>query len=237
MAADGAAPAEDEFVRPGDSELGEFLWVSRPSSFCGYPRRSKVQQQIDMLVEAEAFAWCDVVVLTDTDPSARSYPSQLRPRGFQMVLSTRTASSNCANRPRGACARSAAPSTRRPCANAKSANGARAAERLATPSARRKTPGKLWDMAKQGHDHSNSMITSSTARLSPGPAFTLATTPFFSARRMLHLHRLDRAQRLAFLHFLAHFDIDLHDQAGHRTEQHFRRIRQQLFGIGQPSSA
>lgn len=90
LAADGSAPADDAFVRPaGDSTLDEFLWVNRPIIvFADTAADPRYQQQIDMLLDGEAaMRDRDVVVLTDTDPQARSpIRSQLRPRGFQMVF-------------------------------------------------------------------------------------------------------------------------------------------------------
>ncbi|WP_298933311.1 DUF4174 domain-containing protein [uncultured Ruegeria sp.] len=90
MAADGAAPVDDAFVRPvGDSELADFLWTHRPIVvFADTPADPRFQQQIDMLTKGEdVMRDRDVVVLTDTDPSARSaIRSELRPRGFQMVF-------------------------------------------------------------------------------------------------------------------------------------------------------
>ncbi len=90
MAADGTAPADDEYVRPvGDSELSDFMWTHRPIVvFADTPADPRFQQQIDMLLEGEdAMRDRNVVVLTDTDPSARSaIRSKLRPRGFQMVF-------------------------------------------------------------------------------------------------------------------------------------------------------
>lgn len=90
MAADGAAPADDAYVRPaGESELSEFLWVKRAIVvFADTPADPRFQQQIDMLLEGENMMRDrDVVVLTDTDPAARSpIRTQLRPRGFQMVF-------------------------------------------------------------------------------------------------------------------------------------------------------
>ncbi len=90
MAADGTAPADDEYVRPvGDSELSDFMWTHRPIVvFADTPADPRFQQQIDMLLDGEdAMRDRDVVVLTDTDPSARSaIRSKLRPRGFQMVF-------------------------------------------------------------------------------------------------------------------------------------------------------
>ncbi|NOD34659.1 MULTISPECIES: DUF4174 domain-containing protein [unclassified Ruegeria] len=89
-AADGTAPSDDSFVRPaGDSELSDFLWVNRPIVvFADTPADPRFQQQIDMLLDGEqAMRDRDVVVLTDTDPSAKSpIRAQLRPRGFQMVF-------------------------------------------------------------------------------------------------------------------------------------------------------
>jgi hypothetical protein len=88
LAADGTAPADDEYVRPvGDSELSDFMWTHRPIVvFADTPADPRFQQQIDMLLDGEdAMRDRDVVVLTDTDPSARSaIRSKLRPRGFQM---------------------------------------------------------------------------------------------------------------------------------------------------------
>ncbi|SMO65974.1 DUF4174 domain-containing protein [Ruegeria faecimaris] len=90
LAADGVAPADDEFVRPvGDSELSEYLWIKRPIVvFADTPADPRFQQQVDMLLEGEdVMRDRDVVVLIDTDPDARSpIRSKLRPRGFQMVF-------------------------------------------------------------------------------------------------------------------------------------------------------
>ncbi|WP_419740081.1 DUF4174 domain-containing protein [Ruegeria sp.] len=90
LAADGTTPADDEYVRPvGDSELSDFMWTHRPIVvFADTPADPRFQQQIDMLLDGEdAMRDRDVIVLTDTDPSARSaIRSKLRPRGFQMVF-------------------------------------------------------------------------------------------------------------------------------------------------------
>lgn len=90
LAADGSVTDNDAFVRPvGDSDLAEFLWVSRPIVvFADTPADPRFQRQIDMLLEGEEMMRDrDVVVLTDTDPSARSpIRTKLRPRGFQMVF-------------------------------------------------------------------------------------------------------------------------------------------------------
>ncbi len=90
LAADATAPANDSFVRPvADSDLSDFLWTHRPIVvFADTPADPRFQQQIDMLLEGEdAMRDRDVIVLTDTDPAARSsIRSKLRPRGFQMVF-------------------------------------------------------------------------------------------------------------------------------------------------------
>lgn len=90
LAADGSAPDESTYIRPvGDSDLSEFLWINRPIVvFADTPADPRFQQQIDMLLEDEEMMRDrDVVVLTDTDPSARSpIRTKLRPRGFAMVF-------------------------------------------------------------------------------------------------------------------------------------------------------
>ncbi|SDW65256.1 protein of unknown function [Ruegeria halocynthiae] len=90
LSADATAPADDSFVRPVDtSDLSDFLWTHRPIVvFADTPADPRFQQQIDMLLEGEeAMRDRDVIVLTDTDPAARSaIRSKLRPRGFQMVF-------------------------------------------------------------------------------------------------------------------------------------------------------
>ena len=90
MAADANATADGSFVRPvDDSDLTDFLWTHRPIVvFADTPADPRFQQQIDMLLEGEdAMRDRDVIVLTDTDPAARSsIRSKLRPRGFQMVF-------------------------------------------------------------------------------------------------------------------------------------------------------
>ncbi len=90
LAADGSATDDEAFVRPaGDSDLSEFLWVNRPIVvFADTPADPRFQTQLDMLLEGEdVMRDRDVVVLTDSDPSARSaIRSKLRPRGFQLVF-------------------------------------------------------------------------------------------------------------------------------------------------------
>ena len=81
---------EASIFRPADSsDLSEFLWINRPIVvFADTPADPRYAEQIkrledgvDMLIER------DVVVLTDTDPAAKSdLRTELRPRGFMMVL-------------------------------------------------------------------------------------------------------------------------------------------------------
>lgn len=82
--------AAPELIRPADdTELGAFLWTKRPLVvFADSEQDPRFAEQIEKL-EAEAGQMLarDVIVLTDTDPSARSPLRQkLRPRGFMLVL-------------------------------------------------------------------------------------------------------------------------------------------------------
>ena len=89
-AADGAAPDPAEIIRPaGDSDLSEFQWVNRPVIvFADTEADPRYQEQMRNLERGlDALAARDVVVLTDTDPTARSsIRTQLRPRGFMLVV-------------------------------------------------------------------------------------------------------------------------------------------------------
>lgn len=88
-ATDGTDPVADGYIRPvGDSDLSEFLWINRVLVvFADTPADPRFQKQISMLQEGRAMMETrDVVVLTDTDPAARSPArKKLRPRGFQLV--------------------------------------------------------------------------------------------------------------------------------------------------------
>lgn len=90
MAADATQPDADPLIRPaGDSDLSEFLWINRlVVVFADTPADPRFQQQIEMLsAEETRLRDRDVIVLTDTDPSAKSPArKKLRPRGFQMAL-------------------------------------------------------------------------------------------------------------------------------------------------------
>lgn len=90
FAADPALPEQDGLFREaGDVPLEAYLWVNRPIIvFADTPADPRFQQQIELLKQGEDMLEDrDVVVLTDTDPAARSPVRQkLRPRGFQLVL-------------------------------------------------------------------------------------------------------------------------------------------------------
>ncbi|TDK41050.1 DUF4174 domain-containing protein [Antarcticimicrobium luteum] len=90
LAAEEAGPADEALIQPvGETELGAFLWLRRPILiFSDTPSDPRFIDQIAMLeAEAARLTERDVVILTDTDPGARSPARQkLRPRGFQFVL-------------------------------------------------------------------------------------------------------------------------------------------------------
>ena len=70
-------------------DLDDFIWIARPVViFADSPNDPRFSQQIDLLLELpDELATRDVIVLTDTDPSANSaLRMRLRPRGFMMVL-------------------------------------------------------------------------------------------------------------------------------------------------------
>lgn len=73
----------------GDLTVEDFLWQKRPVVvFADSPEDPAYRTQMDLIARdmAELEAR-DVVVLTDTDPAARSPIRQkLRPRGFSMVI-------------------------------------------------------------------------------------------------------------------------------------------------------
>jgi len=87
VAADGSTP---ELIQPGyDAALEDFQWTHRPVVvFADSPEDPRFQEQMERLMQgAEALRARDVVVLTDTDPAARSaLRKKLRPRGFMLVL-------------------------------------------------------------------------------------------------------------------------------------------------------
>ncbi|WP_435659868.1 DUF4174 domain-containing protein [Leisingera caerulea] len=87
VAADGST---SDLIQPGyDVELEEFQWTHRPVVvFADSPEDPRFHEQIERLMQgADALRERDVVVLTDTDPAAKSaLRKKLRPRGFMLVL-------------------------------------------------------------------------------------------------------------------------------------------------------
>lgn len=79
-----------KIVLPGESaDLNEFLWIKRPLVvFADSPADPRYTLQMEYLTERlEELDDRDVIVLTDTDPSADSaLRERLRPRGFMLVL-------------------------------------------------------------------------------------------------------------------------------------------------------
>ncbi|MBI6629628.1 DUF4174 domain-containing protein [Pontibaca salina] len=77
-------------IQPADdADLSEFLWTNRPLIvFADSPADPRFTQQIaNIKADPNALRVRDVIVLTDTDPAARSPLRQkLRPRGFMLVL-------------------------------------------------------------------------------------------------------------------------------------------------------
>lgn len=71
------------------TDLNEFLWIKRPLIvFADAPADPRYVEQMQFLTDRlEALDARDVVVLTDTDPGARSDLRQrFHPRGFMLVL-------------------------------------------------------------------------------------------------------------------------------------------------------
>ncbi len=89
-AAEPAPDAELPLIQPGtDRTLDEFLWIKRPIVvFADSAADPRYVEQINLLSDRiEALRIRDVIVLTDTDPSARSdLRRELRPRGFALVV-------------------------------------------------------------------------------------------------------------------------------------------------------
>jgi len=97
MATDGAelAPLERWQAEPTQVfeavELNpdDFLWIARPVVvFADTPADPRYKLQMDFLLERlDALAERDVIVVTDTDPAAKSaFRELLRPRGFMLVI-------------------------------------------------------------------------------------------------------------------------------------------------------
>ncbi len=83
-------PAEPQVIQSGlESDLNEFVWIKRPLViFADSPADPRYIQQMGYITERlDVLADRDVVVLTDTDPSAKSaLRKALHPRGFMLVL-------------------------------------------------------------------------------------------------------------------------------------------------------
>jgi hypothetical protein len=72
-----------------DVTLAEFQWVARPILvFADTPADPRFIEQLQLLTQRpEALLARDVVIITDSDPSANSaIRTQLRPRGFALVV-------------------------------------------------------------------------------------------------------------------------------------------------------
>ena len=70
-------------------DLDEFMWRARPVVvFADSPFDPNFQRQMELLQsEVEELVIRDVVIVTDTDPAARSdVRTRLRPRGFMLAL-------------------------------------------------------------------------------------------------------------------------------------------------------
>ena len=90
MATDASEPEDSGIIRDGmDTDLSEFLWINRPVIvFADTPADPRFSEQMENLTaELDELQVRDVVILTDTDPSAQSaLRTKLRPRGFMLVL-------------------------------------------------------------------------------------------------------------------------------------------------------
>ncbi|HEX9856881.1 MAG TPA: DUF4174 domain-containing protein [Paracoccaceae bacterium] len=76
-------------INGAEAVLADLLWVKRPIVvFADSPNDPNfIRQMAFLALEPAALAERDVVVITDTDPAARSAIRQkLRPRGFSLVL-------------------------------------------------------------------------------------------------------------------------------------------------------
>jgi hypothetical protein len=84
----GTPPAFGPISAEGVS-LNEFLWVKRPVVvFADTPNDPAFQRQMQRInADLGPLEERDVVIITDTDPAARTEVRQrLRPRGFSLVL-------------------------------------------------------------------------------------------------------------------------------------------------------
>ncbi|MFT4151527.1 MAG: DUF4174 domain-containing protein [Paracoccaceae bacterium] len=84
QAADPVAP-----IPATEADPASFLWHQRPIVvFANTPEDANFIRQIELLSRAPAdLAERDAVVITDTDPAARSpFRQQLRPNGFAIIV-------------------------------------------------------------------------------------------------------------------------------------------------------
>jgi hypothetical protein len=82
-------PPELPLIQGGDVDLSEFLWIKRPIVvFADTPNDPRFLEQMNFLsADIPAILTRDIIVLTDTDPDAKSELRRtLRPRGFMLVL-------------------------------------------------------------------------------------------------------------------------------------------------------
>ena len=90
LAQDADKTLEDTvFVSQVETDLIQFVWKNRPLVvFADSESDPRFATQIELLMDGlQDLADRDVVVLTDTDPGARSELRQkLRPRGFMLVI-------------------------------------------------------------------------------------------------------------------------------------------------------
>ena len=90
LAQESIVPLDDGIVMNADQvDPADFAWRKRPLVvFADTPSDPRYVEQMGYLTgRAEALRTRDVVVITDTDPGARSsWRQKLRPRGFGLVL-------------------------------------------------------------------------------------------------------------------------------------------------------
>ncbi|NOR32031.1 MAG: DUF4174 domain-containing protein, partial [Sulfitobacter sp.] len=82
-------PAPVLFAPADMADLSEFHWIKRPVLvFADSPDDPAYRSQMELLMaQQEDLLERDVIVLTDTDPAARSaLRLKMRPRGFMLVL-------------------------------------------------------------------------------------------------------------------------------------------------------
>lgn len=88
----GAAIIDDGdplILDASQATLGEFLWLKRPVLvFADSPQDPNYLRQMELIWrDADRLPAYDIVVVTDTDPAARSeFRKRFRPRGFNLVL-------------------------------------------------------------------------------------------------------------------------------------------------------